>query len=865
MAKDPLSDKLAVILHADVAGSTELVHQDKQLAHERIRDSFHRFSKTIEQYHGSVLELRGDALLGSFERGSDAVMAALAFQAEHAEQISRLEDDLKPLVRVGISIGEVVIADNTVTGTGVVQAQRVEQLAEPGGVCITAAIHESLSKRMPFAFESLGETELKGFDHAVHVYQVELTNAASIPAPRETADQNALSEKRGFVLLIAMVIATIAVVAVFWLRPPDTASIERMAFPLPDKPSIAVLPFTNMSNDAEQEYFVDGMTENLITDISKVPGLFVIARNSVFTYKGQAVKVRKVAEELGVRYVLEGSVQRAGDQVRINAQLIDATTGGHLWAERYDGSMADVFALQDQVTEQIVSALAVNLKGTVAASRTTNTQAYDDFLKGWAHYQRHTASDSAQAVPYFASAIELDSNYAQAHAAMAAVYWEVWENQWATELGISRDDVMKNAKAHLQQAMKEPSALAHWVASNILIAEGDFATAATEAEQIIALDSNDSSGYATLANALALTGKTDSSKTLLAKAKRLDPLASRLHDAVLKDELDTARQLIANGFPVDARNHQGRTALHLAAIHDREDFAKLLIEAGADIRKLTPRQAIEFRDWGSTPLILTARRGSTEVAQLLISAGADVNGRDAYAINSWSVLHYAVEYGQADVAKLLIENGARINDDSNDGGTPLFVAARQGNSEMVDLLIKHGADLGATGPASQTALHMAIQSGDLKTVQLLLAKGVDVNSRTTAGSYPGQSALHMSALAGQVKIAELLLINGAEIDAIDRLGYTPLRRSIDKRNTEMAKLLISKGANTGIRDLNGISLLHVLAQTDDVNLAALLIDAGADVNARDKNLGFTPLDYAMDGDPAMIELLEQQGSVCTSC
>ncbi len=226
-------------------------------------------------------------------------------------------------------------------------AQRVEQLADAGGLCITAALHEAIPRRMPFDLADLGEQTLKGFDDPVHVYRVELSPGELIPPPVPENKPEPSAKSDRLKIAIAVVVVAVVVGTVYWLLPSGTieepASVERMAFPLPDKPSIAVLPFTNLSNDAEQEYFADGMTEDLITDISKVSGLFVIARNSVFTYKGKAVKVRQVAEELGVRYVMEGSVRRVGNRVRINAQLIDATTGGHVWAERYDGSLDDVF------------------------------------------------------------------------------------------------------------------------------------------------------------------------------------------------------------------------------------------------------------------------------------------------------------------------------------------------------------------------------------------------------------------------------------------------------------------------------------------------------------------------------------------
>jgi class 3 adenylate cyclase len=210
MAKDHLSGKLAVILHADVAGSTELVQQDKQLAHERIQDAFLRFSTTVENYQGHVVELRGDALLAEFERASDAVSAALSFQSDHTYHLSRLNDDLRPTLRVGIAMGEVIVADSTVTGAGVVQAQRVEQLADPGGVCVTAAIHESISKRMPFDLEDLGEQMLKGFDIPVRVYRVELSAGQSIPLPQKTSKSETSPKKPRLMVATIIIVLIVA-------------------------------------------------------------------------------------------------------------------------------------------------------------------------------------------------------------------------------------------------------------------------------------------------------------------------------------------------------------------------------------------------------------------------------------------------------------------------------------------------------------------------------------------------------------------------------------------------------------------------------------------------------------------------------
>jgi adenylate cyclase len=288
------STKLAVLLHADVIGSTALVQLDETLAHARFQDVFRRFSETIAGHGGTTHEIRGDALVAEFSRASDALAAAVTFQAANGEYIDGLGDEIRPQLRIGVAMGEVVIADSTVTGGGIVLAQRLEQLAPPGGICIQGAAYETLPKRLPFEYENLGEQQLKGFDEPVRVYTVRARGEASssasavndVPAPRELE--------------------------------------------LPSKPSIAVLPFNNMSNDSEQEFFADGISEDIITELSKFRTFFVIARNSSFAFKNESLTVRDVGRKLGVRYVVEGSVRRAGNRVRITAQLIDAIDDKHL-------------------------------------------------------------------------------------------------------------------------------------------------------------------------------------------------------------------------------------------------------------------------------------------------------------------------------------------------------------------------------------------------------------------------------------------------------------------------------------------------------------------------------------------------------
>lgn len=286
------SRKLAVLLHADVVGLTALVQLDETLAHQRIQDAFRRFSETIAEHDGIAHELRGDALVAEFARASDAVSASLTFQVANTSHNEQLSDQVLPVIRVGIAMGEVVVADNTVTGEGIVLAQRLEQLAEPGGVCIQDAAYQTVPKRLPFEYESLGEREIKGFEEPVRVYSVSTKSGVELP------------EARGRVQ-------------------PDTTAND-----LPEKPSIAVLPFNNMSGDPDQEYFSDGLTEDIITELSHYRDLFVTARNSSFAFRGQSPDIVDVGKKLSVHYVLEGSIRKSGKRIRVSAQLIDARTGG---------------------------------------------------------------------------------------------------------------------------------------------------------------------------------------------------------------------------------------------------------------------------------------------------------------------------------------------------------------------------------------------------------------------------------------------------------------------------------------------------------------------------------------------------------
>jgi TolB-like protein/DNA-binding winged helix-turn-helix (wHTH) protein/Tfp pilus assembly protein PilF len=330
----------------------------------------------------------------------------------------------------------------------------------------------------------------------------------------------------GAALLLAFVLGIVG-----WQQPygqgGEAASLERMALPLPDRPSIAVLPFINLSKDPEQEFFADGVTEDLITELSKVSGLFVIATFSSFSYKGKATKSAKVAEELGVRYVLLGSVQRSGDRVRINAQLTDALAGRQVWADRFDGSLSDVFALQDKVANATAEALAIRLTPSQAAEigrkDTTVPAAYDQFLRGWQHYRQTTPADYAKAIHFLEEAVKLDPEYDRAYAALALVYVMSATRQWTSAMGISEIEARTAARRFLSLAQKQPSSLSHQAAGAMFLSRGSFADAYAEFKEAIERDPSDSWSFALASIALTLSGQPEEAMRYINAAIRLDP------------------------------------------------------------------------------------------------------------------------------------------------------------------------------------------------------------------------------------------------------------------------------------------------------------------------------------------------------
>jgi adenylate cyclase len=353
---------------------------------------------------------------------------------------------------------------------------------------------------------------------------------ASINEPHSMGIGNGLFSLRWSIPVVAALtlIAAVLLSMQFLTSGEVISTTESSLIPLPDKPSIAVLPFTNLSEDKEQEYFVDGMTEDLITDLSRVSALFVIARNSSFVYKGKQVDIKKIGRELGVRYIIEGSVRKIGTMLRINVQLIDADTGGHLWAERYDGEIENVFSLQDEILKKTVTALSVKLTGIeknyASFQETHNPVAYQEFLKGWSSYRRETPEDFANAIRHFEKAVKEDPAYGRAYAALAAVYWESYRNRWHRRLGISPlSAVWQRVNEYLDKSMVAPTPVSHKVASAMLTTNRRYDDALIEAQRAIAIDPNDPLGYVAMAETLIFAGSPEKAEILILKAMRLDP------------------------------------------------------------------------------------------------------------------------------------------------------------------------------------------------------------------------------------------------------------------------------------------------------------------------------------------------------
>jgi adenylate cyclase len=483
-----INRKLAAILASDVVGYSRLMEADEAgtlRALKRHRETI--FDPAVAGHNGRIVKLIGDGTIVEFGSVVDAVNCALAVQRSNASLADASSQPPAIVLRIGINLGDVIVENNDIYGDGVNIAARLEPLAEPGGVCVSSIVHESVGNRIDARFQDGGDISVKNIDRPIRVWKWH-------PGRMDAA----VSRSNG-------------------ANP--TPSIEA--------PSIAVLPFANMSGDPEQEYFSDGISEDVITDLSKIAGLMVIARNSSFTYKGRSVDIREVGRNLGVRSVLEGSIRRAGNRVRITAQLIDATNGAHLWADRYDRDLTDIFAVQDDVTRRIVDALKVTLspaeKARLADSGTPNVDAYDCYLRGRELLAVNPKNRERfeQSAKLFMRALELDPSYSQAYAALSLAYNLDYQNRWSDHPDRSLRLAKHNAELAIEKDPNEP--FARQVASWAAMFERDLDRAKSEADVALSLNPNSSGAYASLGSIHTYSGRPLEAIPALERATRLDP------------------------------------------------------------------------------------------------------------------------------------------------------------------------------------------------------------------------------------------------------------------------------------------------------------------------------------------------------
>lgn len=525
MGVDHAERRLVAILAADIVGYSRLIEADEAGTLTAMRAlRCQAIEPLVAEYHGRIVKQMGDGLIVEFGSVVDAVACAVALQKAFAARQAQISPERRLLFRMGINLGDVVVEGDDLLGDGVNVAARLEQICESGGLFISGTAYDQLQGKLELPLEFIGEQHVKNITRPVRTYRVRFEGSAH---SRRSPIRHRF---RKWGISVATALVLFAAASVLWLSPwttrVETASMARMALPLPDKPSIAVLPFDNISSDPEQAYFADGMTEDLITDLSKLSGIFVIARNSTFAYKGKPTKVQQVAEDLGVRYVLEGSVRRQGDQVRINAQLIDALGGHHLWADRYDGPMSDIFALQDKVIGEIVSALTVEFTTAEKAEseqvETTSPQAYDALLQGWDHLRRDTEDETLKAIPLFETAVALDQNYGRAYAALASANWRIALSNWeSASLGFQK--AMERVDQNLALAMRKPNPLAYAISAEVLARQGHYDEAFAGVSRAMELAPNDPENHISKARVLNATGRARDAEREVRQAMRLDP------------------------------------------------------------------------------------------------------------------------------------------------------------------------------------------------------------------------------------------------------------------------------------------------------------------------------------------------------
>jgi TolB-like protein/class 3 adenylate cyclase len=519
--------KLTAIISADVIGYSRLMRDNEEAT---VRDiAAHRIliTEIIQQYHGRVVDSPGDNILAEFASVVDAVNGSIKIQDDLKKTNAAIAQERRMEFRIGINLGDVIEEEGRIYGDGVNIAARVEKLSAAGGISISGTVYEHIKDKLSLGYLYLGEQNVKNIPEPVRVYRLLTEPEAAgktIGEKKPKAGKWLLAALSAFALIILVVGGL--TLWYYYLRPTiEIGSVERMALSLPDNPSIAVLPFDNLSSDPEQEYFSDGITEDIITNLSKISGLFVISRNSVFIYKGKAIKIAEVGRELGVRYVLEGSVRKANGKIRITAQLVDASTEAHLWAQRYDRDLKDIFSLQDDVTQRIVSALEVKVtedeQKRMLRRYTDNMEAYDYYMRGLAYFNKLTKESNILARQMFKLAIDLDPQFAAAYALLGLAHSQEWTQGWSLE-----PQPLEHAFELAQKAIALDETLPqdYAILGEVYLHKNKLEKAIAAQQKAIALSPNDADGIAGLGGILTWAGRPEETIELVKNAMRLNPM-----------------------------------------------------------------------------------------------------------------------------------------------------------------------------------------------------------------------------------------------------------------------------------------------------------------------------------------------------
>jgi len=603
MTTQEVKRKLTAILSADVKGYSRLMGEDEKATVRTLNMYKEVMTGLIQHHHGRVVDAPGDNLMAEFASVVHAVECAVEIQKGLKTRNAELPKNRRMEFRIGINLGDVIEEGERIYGDGVNIAARLESLSKAGGICISGTAFDHVRNKLSLGYDYLGEQTVKNIALPVRVYKVlmEPEEAGKVIGEKKAKPRK---WQKPVSILVAILIVVVAVVVIWRLylhptRPPvEVASKEKMAFPLPDEPSIAVLPFVNMSGDKEQEYFSDGITEEIITALSKIPHLFVISRQSTFTYKGKPVKVKQVSEELGVRYVLEGSVRKAGDKLRITAQLIDAITGHHLWAERYDRDLKDIFALQDEITLRIISALQVKLEGVersdLSVKGTDNLEAYLKLLQSREQAGRITKEGNILARRYAEEAIALDPKYAGAYLRLSATL--IMDLSYGTTE--SPEQSLRRAEECIQKALAldDSSGEAHAFLGRIYLSKRQYEKAIAEGERALALDPNSDFVQAALAYSLFFAGRFEEAIAMYQKAIRLNPfpvwysqmLASSYVQLGRYEEAIKEYKKALHRAPDSAMPHVGLAATY--SLMGREKEAQ---DEAAEVLRIDPKFSLE--------------------------------------------------------------------------------------------------------------------------------------------------------------------------------------------------------------------------------------------------------------------------------